>query len=392
MKHGLVWTLVLAASLALFAVAAGFLLAVRPIVQGDVAGSAPVRVDIQTGASLGDVALLLHEAGVIRYPFVFKRYGSIAHYDRQIRAGEYEFVAGEPYRRILERLREGDIVQVKVTFPEGLTCAEVANTLQRRLRIPADEFLRLAQDSELLRRHNIDSPSFEGYLFPDTYYFPTKTTALQALEMMLQRFFTEWTPKHEERARGIGMTRGQVLTLASIVEGEVLLNSERRRVSAVYHNRLRRDMLLQADPTVLYALGGIRRRVLYSDLRVESPYNTYINRGLPPGPICNPGILSIEAALSPLEGNGELFFVAARDGTGRHVFTTNMDDHVAAKRHAELLALQRRKGSASRNGAVEDLSPAGGGESKGKPSAKRPERKGSTDSDSKSKSKPSQAP
>lgn len=384
MKHGLVWTLVVAASLALFVVAAGLLIAVRPILQGDAAGSEPVRLDIPSGASLGEVARRLHAAGVIRHPFVFTRYGSLAQYDRQIRAGEYEFVAGEPYRRILERLREGDIVRVKITFPEGLTCAEIAAALQRRLGIPSQEFLGLARDTELLRRHNIDSPSFEGYLFPDTYYFPTKTTALQALEMMLQRFFTEWTPKHEERARGIGMTRGQVLTLASIVEGEVLLNSERRRVSAVYHNRLRRDMLLQADPTVLYALGGIRRRVLYSDLRVESPYNTYINRGLPPGPICNPGIQSIEAALSPLAESDELFFVAARDGTGRHVFTTNMGDHLAAKRRAENLA-QRRQTDGAR-AAQEDSSPA----------AKDPKKtKGSERQDRKAaapKSRSSQAP
>jgi len=354
MKRGLVWTLVAVLSLALLGGAAGFLMAVRPILYGDRAGAAPLRVDIPAGSSLADIAARLAAARVIQHPFIFREYGTLAHFDRQVRAGEYEFVAGESYRRILERLRQGDIVQIKVTVPEGLTCREVAELLRARLGIDAPEFLRLTEDADLRRRHNIDSPSFEGYLFPDTYFFPTRTDARQALEAMLQRFFTAWTTAHEERARAIGMTRGQVLTMASIVEGEALLDSERRRISAVYHNRLRRDMLLQADPTVLYALGGIRRRVLYSDLRALSPYNTYVNRGLPPGPICNPGMNSIEAALSPLPDNNELFFVAARDGSGRHVFTTSLDDHLSAKRRAETLAARRAAATAA---AQEDLAP-----------------------------------
>jgi UPF0755 protein len=149
------------------------------------------------------------------------------------------------------------------------------------------------------------------------------------------------------------MTRGQVLTLASIIEGEALLDSERPRISAVYHNRLRRDMLLQADPTVLYSLGGVRRRVLYSDLLTVSPYNTYVNRGLPPGPICNAGLISIEAALAPISSE-ELFFVAAQDGSGRHVFTRTLAEHEAARRRAGRLMAAR---AAGREPDSEDLSP-----------------------------------
>jgi UPF0755 protein len=359
MKRGLVWTVVLAASSTLWAVAAALLLVVRPIVYGDPAGADPVRLDVPAGTSLGEIADRLHQARVVRHPFVFKRFATLAQFDRQIRAGEYDFVAGESYRRILERLREGDIVQVKVTFPEGLTCRDIAEVLARKLDIAPAQFLAATEDRQLLRRHNIDSPTLEGYLFPDTYFFPSKTTAEQAIEMMLQRFFTAWTSKHEERARGIGMTRGQVLALASIIEGEALLDSERPRISAVYHNRLHRDMLLQADPTVLYSLGGIRRRVLLRDLQHVSPYNTYVNRGLPPGPICNPGLASIEAALSPIQGSDELFFVAANDGTGRHVFTSNLADHLAAKRRADL-RLGRRQVSSRDGAAREDLSPPAG--------------------------------
>jgi UPF0755 protein len=295
-----------------------------------------------------------------------------------VRPGEYAFVAGESYRRILERLREGDIIQIKVTIPEGLTRFEVADIVRRKLGIDRQEFLRVTEDAELRRRHNTDSPTFEGYLFPDTYFFPTKVTAQEVLETMLQRFFVAWTPQHEERARTIGLTRGQVLTLASIIEGEALVDAERPRISAVYHNRLRRDMLLQADPTVLYALGGVRRRVFYSDLRTVSPYNTYVNRGLPPGPICNPGLLSIEAALRPQPGVADLYFVAARDGSGRHVFSQTLEDHEAAKRRADRLVAARARGDAS---GKEDLAPApparkpSGKKSDGKPTPKPAEKK-----------------
>jgi UPF0755 protein len=353
--RGLVWTLVVALCVVLCAAASGVLLVVRPILYGDAAGPDPVRVEIPAGASLADIAGRLSSAGVVRHPFVFRRYAALAHFDRQVRAGEYEFVAGESYRRILERLRQGDILQVKVTVPEGLTCREVADLVHRKIGIDRDEFLRITEDPELLRRQGIDSPSLEGYLFPDTYFFPTKVKAQEVLETMLQRFFVAWTPAHEERARAIALTRGQVLTLASIIEGEALLDSERPRISAVYHNRLQRDMLLQADPTVLYALGGERRRVLYRDLRVVSPYNTYVNRGLPPGPICNPGLRSIEAALAPLRGVDELYFVAARDGSGRHVFSRTFGEHETARRRAERIGAARLAAAAA--AAQEDLAP-----------------------------------
>ncbi len=356
MRRGLVWTLVVTLCVALCGAAGGVLFVVRPILYGDRAGTDPVRVDIPAGTGLADIAGRLDAAHVIQHPFVFRRYATMAHFDRQVRPGEYEFVAGESYRRILERLREGDIIQIKVTIPEGLTCKEIADIVQRKLGIGREVFLAATEDHELLRRHNIDSPSFEGYLFPDTYFFPSKSTAQDVIEALLQRFFTAWTPELEERARSIGMTRGQVLALASIIEGEALLNSERPRISAVYHNRLRRDMLLQADPTVLYALGGIRRRVLYRDLLVPSPFNTYVNRGLPPGPINNPGLLSIEAALSPTSGVEDIYFVAANDGTGRHVFTHTLVDHEAAKHHADRLSAARIAASAAKRDS-EDLSP-----------------------------------
>jgi UPF0755 protein len=342
-KPRLIWILVIALTLALWSAAVVLLYASVPVLQGDPAGSDPVRIDVPAGSTLQTVANELHAAGVVRHPIIFKRYAVLAQFDRQIRSGEYEFVAGESYKRILERLRQGDIVQIHVTLLEGLTNVEVAARLQRSMGFEPDEFLALSTDADLIREFNIDSPSLEGYLYPDTYYFPTHSTPRQVIETLLQSFFTVWTSEHEERARALGMTRGQVLTLASIIEGEVLVRSESRRVSAVYHNRLKQNMLLQADPTVLYALGGEKRRVLYQDLRVESPYNTYVNLGLPPGPICNPGLVAIEAALDPLENTGELYFVAANDGSGRHVFSHTYGQHLRAKAKAQRLLRQRNR-------------------------------------------------
>ncbi len=348
MKPRLIWILVIAACLAAWSAVVVLLYAAVPVLQGDPAGSDPVRIDVPPGSTLQTVAGELHRTGVVRHPTIFKRYAVLAQFDRQIRTGEYEFVAGESYKRILERLRRGDIVQLRVTILEGQTGREVAERLQRTMGFAPDSFVALMFDPDLLREYNIDSPSLEGYLFPDTYYFPSKATPRQVVETLLQRFFTVWTSEHEERARALGMTRGQVLTLASIIEGEVLVRSESRRVSAVYHNRLKQNMLLQADPTVLYALGGEKRRVLYRDLRVESPYNTYVNLGRPPGPICNPGLVAIEAALDPLEDTGELYFVAANDGSGRHVFSRTFKEHLRAKREAQRLLRQRRRAVRSR--------------------------------------------
>ncbi|UCE01287.1 MAG: endolytic transglycosylase MltG [Candidatus Latescibacterota bacterium] len=334
MKPRLIWIAVICVSIALWSAAVLLLYAAVPVLQGDPAGADPIRIGVDPGTSLRRVADSLHTAGVVQHPVIFERYAVLAGFDRQIRAGEYEFVAGESYKRILERLREGDIVQLRITIREGLTNREIALLVKRQLGFEPDSFLALTTDPELLRQYNIDSPSLEGYLFPDTYFFPTESAPRQVVEALLQRFFTAWTSEHEERARALGMTRGQVLTLASIIEGEVLVSAESRRVSAVYHNRLRRNMLLQADPTVLYALGGVRRRVLYRDLTVDSPYNTYVNLGLPPGPINNPGLVAIEAALDPLEDTRELYFVAAQDGSGRHVFSRTFREHLRAKRQA----------------------------------------------------------
>jgi UPF0755 protein len=200
---------------------------------------------------------------------------------------------------------------------------------EERLGIDPEIFLAAVADSALRAEFDCPGPTLEGYLFPETYAFLPTTgaaTIVRTMAAQTKRILAE------ELARGgpiaLELTPHEVLTLASIVEAEARLGSERPRIAAVYLNRLRRRMLLQADPTVQYALGGHRARIFYSDLRIESPYNTYMHPGLPPGPIGNPGRSSVQAVLNPTPGSRELFFVAR--GDGGHVFTETGEQHMAA--------------------------------------------------------------
>jgi len=184
------------------------------------------------------------------------------------------------------------------------------------------------RSDEIRRARRVEAPSLEGYLFPDTYLVPYGARARDAVDMMLSRMDRVFGDSLFARAAQQGMTPNQVLTLASIVEAEARVPDERPRVAAVYRNRLRRGMRLEADPTVAYAMGGYRGRLLYADLEVDSPYNTYRKAGLPPGPICSPGEAAIHAALYPAPDTSSLYFVARGDGS--HIFTRTLREHLAA--------------------------------------------------------------
>jgi UPF0755 protein len=217
-----------------------------------------------------------------------------------------------------------------LTIPEGQTAKDIARILETRLGTDSEAFLAAVADSALGAEAGAPpGATLEGYLFPETYAFlPTTapTTIVRTMALKARKVLDE------ELARGgpiaVELTPHEILTLASIVEAEAMRAAERPRIAAVYLNRLRRRMLLQADPTVQYALGGHRARIYYSDLRVQSPYNTYLNVGLPPGPIGNPGRASIEAVLNPTPGSRELFFVARGDGS--HIFSETGEQHLAA--------------------------------------------------------------
>jgi UPF0755 protein len=244
-----------------------------------------------------------------------------------------------PAADLLAMLAEGRTVSVKITIPEGLTVAELADLAEHDLGIPADSVLRLARDSVLADSLGISAPSLEGFLHPDTYLLPQDVSAHDLVTIMAGQFLQDWKPAWNGRLDSIGMTRLQVVTLASIVEGEARVDSERETIAGVYHNRLRIGMALQADPTVQYAIqlatGERKPRLFTKDYRTPSPYNTYLHPGLPPGPVNSPGLRSIEATLYPADVP-YLYFVAAPDG--HHVFSRTYQEHLRAIRQVRKAA------------------------------------------------------
>jgi UPF0755 protein len=288
-----------------------------------------VRLTIRQGSAfrVGADALAAHR--IVDHPRVFGFYASQRGLDRSIRYGTYIIRRGASWNEVLVALREGKGIMTRVTIPEGWPIWEMIPVLAKELLVPAESLEVAVRDTALIAR--VEAPmgteTLEGYLFPDTYDFPNGATARQAVSLMVTRFEQVWKPNWNSRLRELKLTRHQVLTLASIVEKEVRRGEERPLVAAVYSNRLRIRMPLQADPTVQYAQKKRPGRVLYRDLRVDSPYNTYRRVGLPPGPIASPGAASIEAALFPANVPYK-FFVARPDG--RHEFRTTYREHLAA--------------------------------------------------------------
>jgi UPF0755 protein len=277
------------------------------------------------GQTFASVVDSLEVRGIIRsrrwFIFVARLHGGTT----RVQVGKYRFHSGVSNYRILESLTKGkDVEHISVTLPEGLTSREQARILAHTLGIDSSQFVSLVHDEAFVRSLGIDSRSLEGYLFPETYSFPWQTEERDIVTRLVGQFKTVYTDSLQARARELGWTTNQALTLASIVEGEAGLPEERPVISGVYHNRLRRGMRLQADPTIRFTIEGGPRRILYSDLEVDHPYNTYRNKGLPPGPINNPGRASISAALFPAQ-HGYLFFVA--DGKGGHSFSATYAEH-----------------------------------------------------------------
>lgn len=306
----------------------------------------PVRVTVPQGASFRAAADSLAKAGVIQAPDLFRLYAKLRGGDRRIKAGTYLLRRGSSWNSVLAALREGKGLMFTVTIPEGFTLSQIVPLVARVLEVPADSVIAAARDTTHLRRLGVPIPTLEGYLFPDTYMFLPGTPARVAVGTMVRRFEQVWRPEWTSRLDTLGMTRHQVMTLASIVEREAKRPDERPVIAGVYRNRLRSRMRLEADPTVQYARGIHTNRVLFKDLDVDSPYNTYKHGGLPPGPIASPGAASLRAAVYPADVPYK-FFVAYPDG--RHEFTVDFSQHTAARRKAlrEWNALERRRDSAA---------------------------------------------
>lgn len=272
--------------------------------------------------------------------------------DRHLRPGRYEFARGESTRKILEDMLKGNTADDYFTVPEGYTIWEIAHDASRRLGMDSAAFVAATRDTALLHRLGVPHSvkSVEGYLFPETYRVVFGASPEQLVEQMAQMFLANWDSTMDRRAAQLGMTRHQVVTLASIVEAEARKYAERRIIAGVYVNRLRhtpRPMKLEADPTVIYALGKHVTRVMKRDLQVASPYNTYKHVGLPPGPIASPGRPSIIATLYPGKHNF-VFFVARPDGT--HMFSKTWEEHTDSVKVARRLRTewQARKDSLAR--------------------------------------------
>lgn len=291
------------------------------------AGSQPALFAVRSGETFASVARRLGDANLVAHPRVLEVYAWARGSDRRIKAGTYALGAGETPREILEKLVLGDVFRVSVTIPEGFMHTQIAGALAAA-GIDSAVFAGLANDEEAKKKLAVAGPSLEGYLFPDTYLVPVGTTPLEAASMMRARLDEVFDASMVRRADEISMTRHQALTLASIIQAEARLSAEMPLVSAVYHNRLRSGIRLEADPTVAYAMGGYRGRLFYKDLEIESPYNTYKYAGLPPGPICAPGKAAIVAALYPDTKCRAVYFVAK--GDGGHIFSLTLREHLAA--------------------------------------------------------------
>jgi UPF0755 protein len=247
---------------------------------------------------------------------------------RSLKAGEYEIPQNATPLIILSLLEDGKVRKHLVVFPEGGTVQDLGRLLGSEQLGSAEEVVRLARDPGFLRSLGIEAESLEGYLFPDTYQFIKGMTTEEMLARMVQRLREQITLEVLARAQAKGLTLHQLLTLASIIEREAVAPQELPLISAVFWNRLRREMPLQADPTVQYAVGKERRALSRADLQVNSPYNTYRVPGLPPTPIASPGKAAIQAALDPARVN-YLYFVSAGDDR-RHHFSTTLEEHISA--------------------------------------------------------------
>ena len=288
-----------------------------------------VKVTIPKGASLNEVGITLKNNNIIHNKQSFQLAVKILGYEKDIPAGRFRIEKASTNYAIIDQLVNGKQLTKKVTIREGWTISMIAKELDEKLGIKTHFFEDATHNKNLLDKWGIQAKSFEGYLFPNTYQFNENELPSDIINVMVQEYKRNLSDEMLVQMNQIKMSEQEVLTLASIIEGEAIYDKERAIISGVYHNRLKKGMRLQADPTIQYILEDGPRRLLNRDLKIVSPYNTYLNKGLPPGPINNPGIESIKAALFPVESD-YLYFVAR--GDGYHTFSITEKQHNKAKR------------------------------------------------------------
>ncbi len=290
----------------------------------DSATQETIVFEVPENTSFGKIARQLQEQGIVRYDWAFKILAKLKRRDTSIMAGEYELSAAMPPQQILDTMVNGKMILRKFTVKEGASIWEIGALIARSGIGTRNEFDSALTNPEMLQEFGIVAPSFEGYLYPETYQFPRGTKPKKIISAMLDQFKSAWEPEWDARLIELGLTKHQVLILASIVEKESGNREEQPLIAAVFHNRLKKKMRLQADPTVIYGIPNFNGNLTKEDLQTPTAYNTYILEGLPAGPIANPGESAIRAVLYPAQSES-LYFVA--DGKGRHVFSDNLIDH-----------------------------------------------------------------
>jgi UPF0755 protein len=290
-------------------------------------GNKNIEIQIPKGSTFRQAVEIFSRENLIRDKNLFLFIGRISRIDRKIRAGYYSLYKTMNSLDLLRVLRRGQIIEYEVTIIEGDSLREIAETLAEKGIADKDEFRRLSSDMDFLASYNIKAPTFEGYLFPDTYKIPKGMDPDEAIGMMINKMREKYSDKLTARAMELGLSEREVLTLASIIEKEAVTDDERPLISAVYHNRLQKRMPLQADPTTIYGVKGSKEKITSEDLKRKTPYNTYTIKGLPPGPIASPGIKSITAALYPAKAP-YIYFVSNNDGT--HHFSVSAEEHQTA--------------------------------------------------------------
>lgn len=309
-----------AIAFSLFLVASFLTFVKSPVDQNDT----QVTVEIPRGASFTAAVSILSDAGLIKHKALFYSLAKLKNAQNRIRAGEYELSTSMSPAHILEKMIRGEFMEYSVAIPEGFDAKRIASRLAEDKLINVETFMKLTRDRTFLSSLGISADSAEGYLFPDTYAFTKKMSEKEIIRMMVIRFKEKVTPAMRRKAKEIGLSEQEFITLASLIEKEARLKSERPLVSAVFHNRLQKEMKLQCDPTAVYGLKGFEGSIKRSHLRRKTPYNTYVINGLPPGPIASPGMESMMAALYPAPVD-YIYFVAKNDGS--HQFSSNLRSH-----------------------------------------------------------------
>lgn len=303
----------------------------------------PKRIDtisfeVKSGMTAKAIGENLKRQGLIRNSIIFSIYTKINRLDTKFKSGSYRLSYAMSIPEMVDKFVKGEVALKKVTIPEGMTLEKIAEVLESHELATKEEFLRLAVPSVFEDKYPFlktlpEGATLEGFLFPDTYYLPENNPVSFYIDAMIKRFFDVYYGNEEfvKKEKNLGLNTYQVITLASIVEREAKLSKEKPIIAAVFLNRLKKGMPLQSCATVEYVLKEHKEVLTLEDLKIESPYNTYINNGLPPGPISSPGLDSIKAVLNPADVD-YLYFVANKDGS--HTFSKTYEEHLRAKKES----------------------------------------------------------